>query len=129
MRYPLNEAPRAIHNMGGIAPRLQSQVMAALANYYAGQAPPQWHANSSASAAGERLYKHGAKTIPACEGCHGTEGQGRDEVPRLAGQHGEYLTLQLQAFAMAIRIADPMNRHVWTMTPEQRRAIAAYLGD
>ena len=49
-------------------------------------------------------------------------------MPRLAGQHAEYLELQLQAFAMAARIGDPMNHHVWVMTPDQMRAVAAFLG-
>lgn len=126
MRYPLREAPRAIHNMGDLAPELQSQVIAALANYYASQAPAPWQAGGSA--AGARIYASGAKDIPACQGCHGAKGEGYGRAPRLAGQHSEYLFLQLQAFAMAARVADPMNHHVWTMTPEQMQAVAAYLG-
>lgn len=34
----------------------------------------------------------------------------------------------MRAFALAGRIADPMNHHVWVMTPEQMRAVANYLG-
>jgi cytochrome c553 len=49
-------------------------------------------------------------------------------APRLAGQHVDYLELQMRAFALAGRIADPMNHHVWVMTPEQMRAVATYLG-
>ena len=128
MRYPIREAPRAIHTMGGIAPDLQTQVVAALANYYAGQTPTQSHPLGAAAAEGERIYKRGAKDIPACQSCHGAGGEGGRNAPRLAGQHADYLELQLEAFAMAARISDPMNHHVWVMTPEQMHAVAAYLG-
>jgi len=128
-RYPIRESPRAIHDMGSITPRLTTQVIAALANYYADQPPSKPRAMNSASPEGERIYKRGAgKGIPACQGCHGANGEGRKEAPRLAGQHAEYLELQLRSFALAARIADPMNRHAWLMTPEQMRAVAIYLG-
>ncbi len=128
LRYPIREAPRAIHNMGDIAPQLESQVIAALANYYAGQKPPPVHPGGAAAAEGGRIYKSGAgPNIPACQTCHGARGEGHGSAPRLAGQHGDYLELQLQAFAMAARVSDPMNRHVWTMTPGQMKAVASYL--
>ena len=127
LRYPLREAPRAIHNMGDIAPELESQVIAALANYYASQTPPKWQPKGSVE--GEKIYTAGAQDIPACVSCHGAKGEGHGAAPRLAGQHSDYLALQLQAFAMGARVADPMNHHVWTMTPEQMQAVAAYLGD
>lgn len=129
LRYPISESPRAIHNMGAIAPELTTQVIAALANYYAGQAPTRSHPLGAAAAEGERIYKLGAgKDIPACQSCHGARGEGSGKAPRLAGQHAEYLELQLQAFAMAARISDPMNHHVWVMTSDQMHAVAAYLG-
>jgi cytochrome c553 len=59
----------------------------------------------------------------------GESGEGRGPAPRLAGQHKAYLSLQLSAFTNAARIADPMNHHVWVMTPAQAEAVAAYLGN
>ncbi len=128
LRYPVREAPRAIHAMGDIAPALQTDVIAALANFYAGQKPPKWTPPPDAQE-GARLYRQGAKDIPACQTCHGARAQGFGEAPRLAGQHAEYLELQLQSFTMAARVADPMNHHVWLMTPEQMTALARYLGN
>ena len=127
LRYPVREAPRAIHAMGDIAPRLESDVIAALANFYAGQLPPPWTAKTGQP--GERLYRRGAKDIPACQSCHGARGEGGEDVPRLAGQHSEYLETQILSFTMAARVADPMNHHVWLMTPEQAKAVAAWLGN
>lgn len=129
MRYPVRESPRAIHAMGDIAPKLESRVIAALANYYAVQTPTQGNLKDRTGAVGERIYrKGGGENVPACQGCHGMQGQGSSRGPRLAGQHSEYLALQLQGFAMAVRIADPMNHHVWVMTSDQIQAVASYLG-
>lgn len=129
MRFPVREAPRAIHNMGGIAPELETKVIAAIANYYAGQAPMAASlAHDGLARAGEKIYKNGAGPVPACQGCHGARGEGSDKAPRLAGQHGEYLVMTMQAFAMGIRVSEPMNRHVWQMPVEQMKAVAAYLG-
>jgi len=128
MRYPLREAPRAIHNMGGLAPELETKVIAALANYYAAQAPMGTRlAQGDLARAGEKIYKNGSGPVPACQGCHGAQGQGSDKAPRLAGQHGEYLVMTMQAFAMGIRVSEPMNRHVWQMPVEQMKAVSAYL--
>jgi cytochrome c553 len=128
LRYPVRESPRAIHAMGDIAPALRTDVIAALANFYAGQKPPEWAPPPDAKE-GMRLYRQGGKDIPACQSCHGVRSQGFGEAPRLAGQHAEYLELQLQSFTMAARVADPMNHHVWLMTPEQASALAHYLGN
>ena len=126
-RYPLREAPRAIHNMGDFSPQLIGNVIAALADFYAAQTPPA--PGGDANKLGASIYRNGAKDIPACRGCHGEWGEGRGAVPRLVGEHKAYLRLQLEAFGMAARIADPMNHHVWVMKPEQAGAVAAYLGN
>jgi cytochrome c553 len=126
-RYPIREAPRTIHIMGHLSPQLSDGVVDVLALFYAAQIPPR--PRGDANKEGAAIYRNGAKDIPACRGCHGEWGEGRGAVPRLAGEHKAYLRLQLEAFGMAARIADPMNHHVWVMTPEQADAVAAYLGD
>lgn len=130
LRYPVREAPRATHNMGGVAPDLETKVIAAIANYYAAQTPmTAGPARDGLARTGEKIYKNGAGPVPACQGCHGAQGQGSDKGPRLAGQHGEYLVMTMQSFAMGIRVSEPMNRHVWQMPVEQMKAVAAYLGE
>lgn len=125
--YPVREAPRTIHIMGHLSPQLTDRVTVALAEYYAAQTPPA--PGGDANKVGAAIYRNGAKDIPACHTCHGEWGEGRGAAPRLAGQHKEYLRLQLQVFGMAARIADPINHHVWMMKPEQADAVAAYLGN
>lgn len=126
-RYPIRESPRMIHIMGHLSSRLTAGVNMALAQFYAMQ-PPRFP-GGDANAQGARIYRNGAGNIPACRGCHGKGGEGRGGIPRLAGQHKEYLSLQLHAFGTAARIADPMTHHVWAISPDQAGAIAAYLGD
>lgn len=126
-RYPIRESPRMIHDMGHLSPQLSGKVGAELAKYYAMQTPSRQ--SGEANKQGAAIYRTGAKNVPACRTCHGERGEGRGAVPRLAGQHKAYLQMQLQGFGMATRIADPMNHHAWTMTSEQREAVAAYLGN
>lgn len=126
-RYPLRESPRAIHAMGDMAPELSRQVIGPLARFYAGQQPPALLPPAKSQEAGMRIYQKGEKQLPACASCHGAAGEGGGTTPRLAGQHARYLTLQLQSFAIAGRIAPPMNYHLWFVSPEQISALVAYL--
>jgi len=125
-RYPIREAPRMIHDMGHLSSQLTSKVIAELAKFYAAQTPP---VQGSGANEGSIIYRTGAKGIPACRTCHGERGEGQGSAPRLVAQHQGYLRMQLEGFAMAARIADPMNHHVWAMTPEQVKAVASYLGN
>jgi len=36
--------------------------------------------------------------------------------------------LQLEAFGMGVTIGDPMDHHVWMMSPKHAEAVAAYPG-
>src|SRR5579883_2905428 len=110
-RYPIKESPRAIHFMGIMGADLTSEVIDSLAGFYASQLPPGVPVKPNKL--GAAIYRKGAKDIPACRECHGQAGEGSNSAPRLAGQHRAYLALQLQAFANAARISDPMTHHVW----------------
>ena len=78
---------------------------------------------------GKRIFDSGLPDsgIPACASCHGDNAQGKDAIPRLAGQHPEYLVKQLAAFKSQQRGNAPV-MHVVTdkMTLDQMRAIAEY---
>lgn len=57
-------------------------------------------------ALGERIYRGGVqdRQIAACAGCHSPTGAGiPSQYPRLAGQHGEYVSAQLTAFRDGVR--------------------------
>jgi cytochrome c553 len=50
--------------------------------------------------AGKTIFTGGIpdKGIPPCASCHGPEGQGNGAIPRIAGQHADYLVKQLTVF-------------------------------
>lgn len=51
-------------------------------------------------AAGKAIFTAGlpAQSIPPCSSCHGPDGMGTAEAPRIAGQHLDYLMKQLKVF-------------------------------
>jgi len=101
-----------------------------LAKYYASQAPTPPQGGGLLAAAGKALYAKGVgEKSPSCQSCHGTTGQGNGLVPRLAGQHADYLTNQLDAFSVRARINDPMERHLWFITNQQIKALVSYLAN
>jgi len=65
----------------------------------------------------------------ACFTCHGLEGEGLGEAPRLAGLPSGYLLKQLQDYADGRR-ADPiMHAIARRLSMEDRRAVAEWYGD
>jgi cytochrome c553 len=72
--------------------------------------PVQGHEVSDPSlvAQGRGIYERGlpAQGVPACRKCHGAQGEGTEELPRLAGQHATYLENQLRAFSKRERTND-----------------------
>lgn len=69
-------------------------------------------------------------TIPACNQCHGPNGQGvGDTFPPLAGQHASYLAAQLNAWRNGTRSNDPnglMQGIAERLSEEQIGLITAY---
>ena len=94
--------PAGFEYMWGISRRLTDEQIQGLADYYAHQppAPAMTKGNPARIAAGDRIFHEGVpgKNVPACVGCHGDQGQGKDQFPRLAGQHADYVVKQLVVF-------------------------------
>jgi cytochrome c553 len=93
---------RASAIMKGMAAPLSDADMKNVAAFYAGkQAKPGFAKNKDFAALGEKIYRGGVadRAIPACAGCHGPSGAGiPSQYPRLAGQHADYVEVQLVAF-------------------------------
>src|SRR5690606_38633721 len=70
------------------------------------------------------------RAVPACQNCHGPDGWGLPpSVPYLAGQHAEYIALQLQLFRNGERDNDPqdvMHAIAKKLSHEDIDALAAY---
>ena len=113
--------------MGPLSRELDDAKIAALATYFARQAP----ARNEAVPADAALDKRGMALVEArsCRACHGAALTGKDPAPRLAGQGPLYLEAQLAAFRSGER-HDPtgaMNALAATLSGDDTRAVTHYL--
>ena len=80
---------------------------------------------------GRKLYQQGNKSgaIPSCASCHGDDGRGRGSMPRLAGQHAEYIAEQIYRFIDTERLPGQTQRHpiLDPMTHNEIRAVSLFL--
>ena len=62
-----------------------------------------------------------------CAACHGANGVSpAPSNPHLAGQHGDYIALQLAAFKSGVRPSPIMQGMAAALTPEDMRSVGAY---
>ena len=86
----------------------------ALAKYFSNQrltpSPPQ---DEAPDTSGQKIYAEGVADVgmPPCATCHGPLAHGKLEVPRLAGQHADYLAAQLIRFCDERMPAGQTSRH------------------
>lgn len=122
--------------MGSFAMGLSEQDMKDIAAYYSAHrrtldipgAPPE------VIARGEDIYRGTRKnaSIPACSGCHGSNGDGMPQAPYpyLRGQHAQYIAKQLRDFKTEARKTDAakmMRITALRMTEEDIDAVAHYI--
>ena len=123
-------------SMTGIARQLTESERDAVASYYAlldAPHPPKPPAGDLRMLQwGQQLAAVGAtdRAVPACLNCHGPDGSGLPpSVPYLAGQHAEYIALQLRLFRNGERDNDPqdvMHAIAKKLSDEDIEALAAY---
>jgi cytochrome c553 len=116
--------------MWGIAGQLDEKIINAIAAYYASQPPARGRTDDpSLVAKGKELYDKGLpdRAIPACATCHGANGEGIADFPRLAGQHAKYVAKQLTYIQTLTRAAPVMHGIVKDLTPDEIQAVAAYV--
>lgn len=120
--------------MAGMVAGLSEQDMQNLAAYYSAQQPkPGTAKDQQLALLGEKIYRGGVQGtgVPACASCHGPQGKGIPaQFPALAGQHGDYVYAQLEAFRLEARTNDPakMMRSIATkMTDADMKAVSAYI--
>lgn len=123
--------PHAQAYMWGMANRLTDATIDEVATYFSSLPPPAGEKgqNPQEVAAGHKIFENGIKSedVPACMLCHGKTAAGSATVPRLAGQHREYLAAQLLAFRTDQRKNPIMHANAEHLTDEQIRDVAAYL--
>ncbi len=128
--------PHAQAYMWGMAsnPKLTDNVIADIATYYGSKppAPGTPPDDAALSAKGKKLYTEGdtERSLPACSMCHGEKGEGFETIPvipRLAGQHKEYLAKQLEAFQSNLRENALMHQIASGLAPGDIDAISTFL--
>jgi len=122
--------PDALGYMWGMAAELDDVGIDALARYYAAQRPePSAHRVSATVTRGRDIFQHGveAQGVPACSACHGPDGHGMQDFPRLAGQHAQYVLKQLASFQSNMRNVAVMHGVAQNLRREEMEAVAAYL--
>lgn len=63
----------------------------------------------------------------SCFLCHGSRGESTSEIfPKLAGQHAQYITHQLQSFKNGSRKSTAMSDMVAKLSPEDMQALGRY---
>jgi len=125
--------PEGFEYMWGLSRSLTDDQIKGLAAYYAAQAPTLQPIEGEATrfAAGKLLFETGdaAKSLPACAGCHGAKAEGNATMPRLAGQHVDYLVKQLVVFQRGDErpAGVVMKTIAHQLTPQNMDDVAAYL--
>jgi cytochrome c553 len=124
--------------MQPIASGLRPEEISGLAHYYSTLPLPSSPRSSQQPSSavierGKKIATHGipSRGVPACLPCHDPARTYRNPVyPELAGQHAEYLVLQLELFQQRRRggsaYAHLMQPTANRLTPEQMRDVAAY---
>jgi cytochrome c553 len=123
--------PDAISYMWGMAGELDDPTIDALAAYYAEQKPEPSSSGGDAAlvARGREIYRHGiaSQNVPACSACHGPDAHGVQDLPRLAGQHAQYVLKQLASFQSNMRNVAVMHGVAQNLRLPEMRAVAAFL--
>jgi cytochrome c553 len=126
--------------MQPLAAGLTAKDMREIAQYYGNLAPPPPPALVSeeivpAIERGREIAMRGipSRRVPACSACHGPNRIRRNPIyPELAGQHSDYLALQLELFNKQSRGGTPyahiMRRVAGRLTPQQMRDVTSYYG-
>ncbi len=123
--------------MQPVAGALDARQIARLADHYAGlpatAAPPPGTSDPALLARGAALAREGSgpRRIPACTHCHRPDGASvRPGYPVLAGQHGDYLALQLRLFRDGHRGGGPyaelMRHAAANLADDDIEALSAY---
>jgi cytochrome c553 len=123
--------PHAMAYMWGMAAELDDTLVAEIAEYYASQKPTMPQTGGELATQGKAIYMSGveAHNVPPCQACHGDHGEGAKDVPRIAGQHGDYLKHQLEDFRSLLRENQIMHANTKDMTDSEIEAVVSYLAN
>jgi len=122
--------------MANVAHALSPSMVASLAAHFSHLDPrPIGGAPARSLATGKRIFDDGLpeSNVPACSACHGSDGRGQHEIPRLAGQLYEYTVGQLSGWSKvrgqgtSVDTSAIMAPTAHNMSRQQVEAVAAYV--
>lgn len=126
---PGSQDPHAADDMWEGEQPVNDTTLAAIAQYYAGATPTLPRKGVPLRVEGEKVYVDGdlAERVPPCRDCHGAHGEGQGTIPRIAGQHADYLKSQLERLRMPQRAGNIMHSAAHNLTSMEIEAVVAYL--
>jgi cytochrome c553 len=108
----IRDGMRPVPTMIGQLDNMSDQDLADIAAFYDGQSRSVEKANPTLVELGEKVYRAGVadRNVAACIACHGPRGTGNAPAgfPGLAGQHADYVAVQLKAYRKGYE--DPSGR-------------------
>src|SRR3984957_17767414 len=123
--------PRGRAFMWGIARGLTDEQIKGVAQYFSSQPPVKGSGSSNPALAdkGKVMYENGApdRDIEACTVCHGHSGEGVNTQPRLAGQHRDYVSIQMFQYRKGLRENKVMQHVTEKMTDDEIAAVVDYV--
>lgn len=124
---------RKSDTMADMVKGLQDEDIIGLAAYFASKkAASRQSGDSDLAGVGKFIFQRGNSYsgVPACASCHGVNGHGTQQLPRLAGQHPAYLEIQLKEFSKRDRTNDNAVMHTVAakLTELEMHAVAVYIG-
>lgn len=123
--------PHAMAYMWGMAAQLNDDQVENIAKYLSSRKPTEPQKGGTLAAEGQKIFANGvdADHVPPCAACHGDHGEGDGETPRLAGQHADYLKMQLEDFRSLVRNNVVMHANTKDMTNREIEAVVSYLAN
>jgi cytochrome c553 len=118
--------------MADMAAKLTPDEMVALGKYFEKMSvPTEPPKDTELALVGRFIFHNGNKFsgVAACASCHGKDGLGTSQLPRLAGQYASYIETQLKSFGKRERTNDNAVMHaiVSSMSQLEMAAVAEYL--
>ena len=123
--------PHARAFMWGISRALTDEQIQGVALYFASQPAVSGRPSTNPALAekGKAIYENGVpeRKVIKCIECHGDVAAGTNNVPRLAGQHRDYMALQLRYYRDGLRENKMMQRNVKNITDDEIAAVSEYI--
>jgi len=123
--------PRARAFMWGISRGLTDEQIKGVAQYFSSQPAVKGDGSSNPALAdkGKVMYENGApeRDIEACTVCHGHSGEGVNTQPRLAGQHRDYVGIEMLQYRSGLRENKVMQHVTEKMTDDEIAAVVDYV--